>query len=425
MFERVAVIGAGVAGLAATWAAAQRGAHIRLFDGGVGASCMNPGAVDDRPWEEVARSSEVLDLPALAGPLPESVRVFSDDLRLWRLPGEGQPMTRLATAAGRVRVARGHDRSLLDLSQLTRGSRVLLPRLARVEWDADALAHALSEDDYAQSRRLRFAAVEAKILKHTGEDRISAADLAARHDDEDRRRWLVERLREMLDVAGGADAILTGPWLGTLEPLAPELSRTLGVAVGELVDGVGTTAGLRFEAARAGLLEAVGVAIEPYRVDSIAVQGDELRLTLENGDGATTDGVVLALGGVVAGGVVYDPPEHHAGQDMPERGAAPWRLSLTCPAEMQALGRVLDVVGSIHGPALDEVAWPIDADPGFLEAVGVRCEGLALVSDGAVLPRLLAAGDVMADRPRTVLQAAFSGIRAGASVAGEPGALSA
>ncbi len=425
MFERVAVIGAGVAGLAATWAAAQRGAHIRLFDDGVGASCMNPGAVDDRPWEEVARSSEVLDMPALAGPLPESVRVFSDDLRLWRLPGEGQPLSRLATAAGRVRVARGHDRSLLDLAQLPSGSRVLLPRIARVEWDADALAHALSEDDYAQSRRLRFVAAEAKMLKHTGEDRISPADLAARHDDADRRAWLVERLREMLDVAGGADGILMGPWLGTLEPLAAELSQALGVAVGEVLDGVGITAGLRFEAARAGLLEAIGVAVEPHRAEAIALTGDELRVRLDNGDDVITDGVVLALGGVVAGGVVYDPPERHAGQDLPERGGAPWRLSLACPAELQAHGRVLDVVGSIHGPPLDEVAWPIDADPGFLEAVGVRCEGVSLTSDGAVQPRLLAAGDVMADRPRTVLQAVFSGIRAGAAVAGEPGALSA
>ena len=229
----------------------------------------------------------------------------------------------------------------------------------------------------------------------------------------------------MLDIAGTADAILMGPWLGALEPLAPELSQALGVAVGEVLDVVGITAGLRFEAARAGLLEAIGVAVEPHRVERVALSGDELRLTLDNGDEVITDGVVLALGGVVAGGVVYDPPERHAGQDLPERGAAPWRLSLECPAELQAHGRVLDVVGSIHGPPLDEVAWPIDADPGFLEAVGVRCEGLSLLNDGAVEARLLAAGDVMADRPRTVLQAVFSGIRAGASVAGEPGALSA
>ncbi len=82
MFERVTIIGAGAAGLAAAWAAAQRGAQIRLLDGGVGASCLTGGAVDDRPWEQMARSSTVLQMAAVAGTLPHSVRVFSDDLEL-------------------------------------------------------------------------------------------------------------------------------------------------------------------------------------------------------------------------------------------------------------------------------------------------------------------------------------------------------
>ena len=139
MFERVTVIGAGAAGLAAAWAAAQRGAQIRVLDAGVGASCLTGGAVDDRPWEQMARSTDVLRMAAVAGSLPQSVRVFSDDLELWRLPREGEPLVRLATEAGRVRVARGHDTSVLDLSQLPSGARVLLPRALRNEWHADNL----------------------------------------------------------------------------------------------------------------------------------------------------------------------------------------------------------------------------------------------------------------------------------------------
>jgi glycerol-3-phosphate dehydrogenase subunit B len=427
MFERVAIVGAGVAGLAAAWAAAQRGAQLRLFDASPGASCLAPGAIDDRPWEEVSRSTETLQLSAVAGPLPESVRVFGDDLQLWRLPAPGAPLTRLCTLAGRVRVARGHDKALLDLAQLPAGARVLLPRVMRAEWDADALAQALSADAYAASRRLRFEAVDAKLLKLVGEDRIASADLASRHDDLERRGWLAERVREMLARAGGADAVLVGPWLGALLPLASWLSRETGVRIGEALGDVGGAAGLRYEAARASLLETIGVRIHPYNVERIASAKDErdgaLVLHIEDGDSVSTDSVVLALGGVAAGGVIYDPPEQHAGQDAPPAGGRPWRLSLDMEATLQAQGVVLDTVGSMHGPSLDQVAWPTDADPGFLESVGVRCEGLEVA--GAVSARIFAAGDVVADKPRTVLQAVFSGIRAGAAAAGEPGALSA
>jgi glycerol-3-phosphate dehydrogenase subunit B len=81
-----------------------------------------------------------------------------------------------------------------------------------------------------------------------------------------------------------------------------------------------------------------------------------------------------------------------------------------------AQNRSIDIVGSMHGPPLDEIAWPIDADPGYLEAVGIACEG---VEAG---PGLYAAGDAIADRPRTLLQAVYSGALAGAAAAaGAPG----
>ncbi|HHH27619.1 MAG TPA: hypothetical protein ENK57_04610 [Polyangiaceae bacterium] len=423
------MIGAGVAGLAATWAAAQRGAKLRLFDGGLGASCLAGGAVDDRPWDEVARSVEVLDAPPLAKPLPESVRIFASDLELWRLPHPGEPLARLATASGRIRVARGHDRSLLDLSRLRRGATVLLPIVPRAEWDAPSLARAFAADAYAVSRDLRFITADAKLLKLRGEDRIAPGDLASRHDDPDRRRWLVDRLEELLDRAGPVDALLLGPWLGALEPIAPVLEAELGVLVGEVLGGVGGAAGLRFEAARAALLATTGVSIEPHNVTRIRAGdvGDELVVSLDDDEEVVADAVVVACGGLAAGGVIYEPPEHRAGMDMPEAGAAPWRLSIDAPLQMQGHGRRLDVVGSVHGPALDHVGWPTDADPGLLESVGIRTAGTAavLLESAGFEARLLAAGDVVADRPRTMLQAAFDGIRAGADAAGEPGALSA
>jgi pyruvate/2-oxoglutarate dehydrogenase complex dihydrolipoamide dehydrogenase (E3) component len=50
--------------------------------------------------------------------------------------------------------------------------------------------------------------------------------------------------------------------------------------------------------------------------------------------------------------------------------------------------------------------------------VGVHCDGVQAGD------RIFAAGDVVADKPRTLLQAVFSGVRAGAAAAGEPGAVS-
>jgi glycerol-3-phosphate dehydrogenase subunit B len=417
MFERVAVVGAGAAGLSACWAAAQRGAELRLFDGSVGSSCLAGGAVDDRPWEQVARATEVLSQAAVAGPLPHSLLTFADELGLWRLPAEGEPLPRLATEAGRVRLARGHDHALLDLATLAPGSRVVLPRVSRPEWDADSLARSLSADAYAVSRGIHFEAADAKVLKHVGEDRIAAAELASRHDGEARLGWLAERLCEYLASHSKVDAVLLGPWLGADRPQAAALSELIGVPAGELLSGVGSAAGMRFESARLEMLSRVGIELEPLSVSSLRRRKGEYEVRFEEGDPVTTDAVVLALGGIAAGGIIYDAPEQRAGQDWARSGGVPFRLSLDARVDLQAHGHRIDVVASMHGPPLDDVAWPTDADPGYLEAVGVACDGVVI--DDA----LFAAGDVMADRPRTILQAVFSGILAGAAAAGEPGEL--
>lgn len=418
MFERVAVVGAGAAGLSACWAAAQRGAELRLFDGSVGSSCLAGGAVDDRPWEQVARATEVLAQDAVAGPLPRSLTIFATELGLWRLPEEGDPLPRLATEAGRVRLARGHDRALLDLATLAPGARVLLPRAPRPEWDADSLAHSLSSDAYASSRRIAFEVVDAKVLKHVGEDRIAAAELASRHDDEARLAWLSVRLKDQLSREGQVDAVLLGPWLGADRPRAAQLSEMLGVPVGEVLSGVGSAAGMRFESARLDMLSRVGIELEHRTVSALRRRKGEYELSFEDGAPVQTDAVVLAVGGLAAGGIVYEAPEQRAGQDWAKAGGVPFRLSLAARVDLQAHGRRLDVVSSMHGPPLDEVAWPTDADPGYLEAIGIACDGV-VAGKG-----LFAAGDVMADRPRTLLQAVFSGILAGAAAGGEPGELS-
>ncbi|MBW2524964.1 MAG: FAD-dependent oxidoreductase [Deltaproteobacteria bacterium] len=418
MADPVVVAGAGIAGTAAAYAAATRGSDVRLFDPALGSSCLWGGAVDDRPWEQVARASEVLDAAPLAGPVPLQVEAFVDALGVWEMPPAGRPLVRLATEAGRVRAARGREAGLLDLSALPVGARIVLPRIVRDEWDAVALARSLTADGYARVRRLRFEPVDAKLLLMVGEERIGATDLARRHDAPHRLRWLLERLHEMLrrerDEGRQVDAVLMGAWLGVDVPRAAEISDALGVAVGEIMAGMGNAAGMRFEAARNRLLSSLGVTRERQAVRSVERRGESLRVFPAEDDPFDARAVVLAIGGLAGGGVLYDPPECHTPDDGPAAGRAAFGLSVDAPVSLRAQGEPLAIVSSSHGPALDDTAWPSDPDPGLLEAVGIACDG-----PGAA-PGIYAAGDVVADRPRTRLQAVFSGLRAGAAAAGQP-----
>ncbi|MBI4700929.1 MAG: hypothetical protein HY744_07160 [Deltaproteobacteria bacterium] len=412
------MVGAGAAGLAAAWSAVRCGARVRLCDAGVGASGLGGGAVDDRPWECLMRAGELLGVTPLCRALPEAVRSFAAALGLWHLPEAGCPLVRLATDAGRVRPARGRDRALLDPGELPAGAAIVLPRVLRPEWDADGLARALGDDEFLRSRGVRCVPAQAELLLRTAEERIAAADLAARHDEPARLDWLGQRLEEVVARArvrgGRADALLLGPWLGARAPRAEILRERVGLPVGEILAGVGGAAGLRFEAAREGLLGALGIELERARVLAVEPAPGALRLELADADPFVADAVVLAVGGLAAGGIRYTPPEQVAAAHEEPVARAPFALSLRAPVELRALGRRLEVVSSLSGPALDEIAWPRGPDPGLLEAVGVACTG------SCCAPGIYAAGDVVADRPRTLLRAVASGIEAGEAAAQWP-----
>jgi glycerol-3-phosphate dehydrogenase subunit B len=416
----VIVVGAGVAGLAAAWSARRAGREVTLVSAGPGASALGSGAVDDVPWEHLLRAARLLGseprastsgphLPASA--LAPDVAAFAAALGLWDVPESTRPW--LATAAGRIRPARGRDRAMLDLARLE-DTCVILPRAERAGWDADALAATLAGDRFARARRLTFRAVDVPVLRLHDERRIADGDLAARHDEEARLGWLAARLREGLAAIPGAGAVLLGPFLGARAPRAEALSAAVGLPVGEALVGVGSPAGLRFEAARDALLDAVGARRARDRVVSVLAGEDRLAVALERGGAdLKADAVVLAIGGLAGGGVIYAPPEHAAGADLPPGGAVPFALSVKANVTLSlgGAGR-MDVVASLHGPELDVTAWPIDGRPGALETVGVRCEG------ARAAPGIWAAGDVVAGRPRTVLEAVAAGIAAGVGGSG-------
>ena len=139
-----------------------------------------------------------------------------------------------------------------------------------------------------------------------------------------------------------------------------------------------------------------------------------LSVSLARGEAPlAADAVVLAIGGIAAGGVIYAPPEHAAGTGLPPGGKVPFELSVAAPVVLSARGPGrMGIVGSMHGPELDLSAWPVGDGPGALEAVGVLCVGVR-AGEG-----IYAAGDVVAGRARTVLEAVASGLAAGAAVGG-------
>nr|QVV57700.1 anaerobic glycerol-3-phosphate dehydrogenase subunit B [Myxococcales bacterium] len=405
MSGRVLVIGAGIAGLAAAFRARSRGLETIVVGAGAGASALGGGAVDDVPWEERRRAMRVLGGPLRVRALGPEVVAFSEALGLWDLPAEGASTPLLATVAGRLRPARGRDRGLLDLASLPEGARVVLPRAPRGGWDADAIARTLEAEPLARRAGLRFQAVDIQVLRYADEARINDGDLAMRHDDPARLAWLAERLREGLARAG-AGAVLLGSWLGVNEARAAELSSRVGVPVGEALVGIGSAAGLRFEAARDRLLASLRAEVVIDRAAALASEGGRVTVKLVRGGPLSVDAVVLAVGGLAGGGVVYAPPEHEAGDDLPPRGAVPYRLSVDMPASLSVGAGPLNVVASMQGPELDVTAWPTAARAGALEAIGVYC------TEGRVAPGVTAAGDVVAGRPRTLLEAVASGLRA-------------
>jgi glycerol-3-phosphate dehydrogenase subunit B len=415
----VLVIGDGVAGAAAAWSAARAGARVTVVSAGAGASVLAGGAVDDVPWESLVAAARTAGAAAPASGMDPAVAAFADALDLWRLPAEGRPLPLLATLAGRARPSRGHDRALLDLASLGPGA-VLVPRLDRAGWDADSLAACWSSEPSARACNLSFVPMDAALLRYHGEERLSDMDLAARHDDEQRLGWLAQRLREAIArTAIHPAAVVLGPWLGASTPRASALGRAIGVRIGEALSGVGGPAGMRFVYARDRLLAAAGIATVSARVTGVRLDDDDRgrpSVAIE-GESAprSVDRVVLACGGLTGGGLIYDPPDTHAGADMPEKYGPPFRLSFEVGAADEddtphfvARGARVGIVGSMFGPALDQTAWPSPGRSGVLESIGLACD-----REGLAGPNMAAAGDVVADRPRTVLVAVVSGLLAG------------
>ena len=122
--------------------------------------------------------------------------------------------------------------------------------------------------------------------------------------------------------------------------------------------------------------------------------------------------VVVATGGLLGGGVEYRSP---AATDVTEGRTLPapvLRLTLDGPLVVGVNGKRLEAASSTYGAEPEGLAWPSSATP-VLERAGAIVDG----EGRGPAPGLFAAGDVVADAPRTWLRALASGLRAGEAAA--------
>ncbi|HLK39351.1 MAG TPA: FAD-dependent oxidoreductase [Polyangiaceae bacterium] len=381
----VCVVGGGIAGAAAALAAAREDVRVTLVDAGTGASGLCTGAID---------RASVPEPPGPIGPIEDGARAILDALGAYFVSSAG---ALFVSTGGVVRPAAGGDASLLDVARLPPGP-VGVVACSRPGWDAAALAVAWGE---------RYRVFDAAILRTADERAVPDADFAARHDDPERLAWLSERLREAV-ARQGQDwaALVLPPSLGATWPRAPELSRLAGLSCGEAIGLPGGPAGLRFEAARDQALSAAGVERLRARVMGIQRADGAWRVLAQGATEIDATAVVLATGGLVGGGVEYAPAEGMHATAVPY-GSRPFlRLTLDAPAVLGVRGAPLESPSSLFGTTPEALAWP------WTEDCPLERAGVVSTASG-----LFAAGDLVADAPRTWLAALEGGARAGRAAA--------
>ncbi len=338
--------------------------------------------------------------------MPAEVRSFLGDFGIWEVPDEG---CFVATGSGLLRPARGCDRAVLDLSHLGPGI-VGVVRVPRGGWDAASLGRAWSNEPWASKRRLRFEAVDAEILRSASEASLPDVDFAKLHDEVERKGWIVDRLRTAPALRNKV-AIVLGPWLGLQSDVAGELSVALEKPVGEPLSAPGGVAGARFELARDKLLAKMGATRLSGWVLQVRADGSRSRprVELEGKVIVEADAVVLAVGGLVGGGIAWEP----------RIGGAGFSLSFAAPLALALGGERLGPSASPHGAPFEGFAWSGERSPAGMERVGIWTDsvGHARAASGEPIAWLYAAGDAVADRPRTLLDAVHTGLDAGEAAA--------
>lgn len=253
---------------------------------------------------------------------------------------------------------------------------------------------------------------------------MTGAAPAVWHDETSHLRALGEALRKVIDVCEVRPVgILLPPWLGVARPRAQQLSTHLGIPCGEVLSEPGQAAGFRFESARDRALERLEVKVFEEAVQTLEPTGEGWKVIGASGTTLECQGVLLALGGLLGGGLTFRPPSEGRLSLGPRANLnTPFGLPLGLGVD----GTPIRDSSSLHG--LPGHTWlrPTNA-AASLERLGIQCnpDGFPLFrthDDGASgpIPRAFrVAGECVAGVPRTWLASMRSGIRAGRSLCDE------
>lgn len=300
----VAVVGAGVAGGLAALAAAAAGARVTVLSAGGGATAMSSGVWDGAGTERLGLS-ELRSLPSVLVSAERLLALTWAAERLGLALHETGPLPLLCTTAGRLRRAAAHDPAQLDLSRSPRAIVAVASLRGHPSFDAERLAAALDDEAVAAGDARRFVAVEIDFVRR-GRDRVlHPHELASVLEPEgDARTALVRAIGRGL---GGlsVDAILLPPLLGLRVPVRAELSRALGLPIGEVVEGIDSAAGLRLSFSIERALAAAKIPRRSDKVHAIEARSGRLRVAHDAGV-LEVDRVVLATGKRLGGGVTDD-----------------------------------------------------------------------------------------------------------------------
>jgi hypothetical protein len=221
---------------------------------------------------------------------------------------------------------------------------------------------------------------------------LPEGELAAKADDP---AW-ANTLGDALGAAGdGEGAAPVCPWLGLLPGSAERVRARARRAIGETLSAPGGPAGFRFESARDAWLGRSRVRVQRGMAERVLPTPDGFEVAPFAG---RFSDVVLALGGGRGGGIRFLAGPVPAGRS--------FALSLAAPLTLRLGGREVTLESGLLGADLQSLGRSA------LEHVGL------LVDDDQLTqaPGLFAAGDLVADRPRTALEAIYAGISAARGV---------
>lgn len=416
----VVVIGDGIAGGAAGFAARKAGATVIVVSEQNGATNMYSGALDDTVRQKAVSCRYNKTICAAVNErasdeLLQMKQDFINTMGFWNLRDKRAVV---ASLWGALRSTAGCDRAVLDLSPL-HDARVVVPIMNRANWNAKRLCAMWTLHSWAREKRVEFAAIDVQFPQDaTCDYETCMADtrFARRLDEPEARKRFAVGFREALAVCGKADAMLVGPWLGLKEDVAKWFSEQLCLPVGETLTLHGGVAGLRFEAAINRVFESVGVAhkrARALRVSKIG-QGNSERMWRIETQNETFDAraVVLACGNVLSAGVVLRAP-------LVEGPGAAFSVSFQSPLELAVNGGINAKVSSLYGIDAEEFAWSNALDaPALIERVcAMHRGGRAIDRDGNEIKGLFVAGSIATGGRARMLGSINDGICAGLQAA--------